>query len=97
MCCRVIVMIVVFLMKRLPPISTLTDTLFPYTTLFRSDRLYHLRAVHRRLRQRDGAGRAAARADRLLHPRRRRDRNGGRDRAADPQDAVPPEIGRAHV
>src|SRR3546814_13679518 len=25
-----------FLMKRLPPRSTLTDTLFPYTTLFRS-------------------------------------------------------------
>src|SRR3546814_14581691 len=25
-----------FLMKRRPPISTLTDTLFPYTTLFRS-------------------------------------------------------------
>src|SRR3546814_10348384 len=25
-----------FLMIRLPPISTLTDTLFPYTTLFRS-------------------------------------------------------------
>src|SRR3546814_8235049 len=28
--------IVLFLMKRLPPRSTLTDTLFPYTTLFRS-------------------------------------------------------------
>src|SRR3546814_13856109 len=27
-----------FLMIRLPPISTRTDTLFPYTTLFRSDR-----------------------------------------------------------
>src|SRR3546814_11187182 len=26
-----------FLMIRLPPISTLTDTLLPYTTLFRSD------------------------------------------------------------
>src|SRR3546814_1737119 len=26
-----------FLMIRLPPISTLTDTLFPYTALFRSD------------------------------------------------------------
>src|SRR3546814_13560749 len=25
-----------FLMSRRPPISTLTDTLFPYTTLFRS-------------------------------------------------------------
>src|SRR3546814_14929888 len=27
-----------FLMIRLPPRSTRTDTLFPYTTLFRSDR-----------------------------------------------------------
>src|SRR3546814_7106270 len=27
-----------FLMIRRPPISTRTDTLFPYTTLFRSDR-----------------------------------------------------------
>src|SRR3546814_17048843 len=26
-----------FLMSRRPPISTRTDTLFPYTTLFRSD------------------------------------------------------------
>src|SRR3546814_18125245 len=25
-----------FFMKRRPPVSTLTDTLFPYTTLFRS-------------------------------------------------------------
>src|SRR3546814_9454715 len=29
--------IVFFLMIRRPPISTRTDTLFPYTTLFRSD------------------------------------------------------------
>src|SRR3546814_20024112 len=29
---------VFFLMIRRPPRSTLTDTLFPYTTLFRSDR-----------------------------------------------------------
>src|SRR3546814_17264411 len=29
----------VFLMKRRPPRSTRTDTLFPYTTLFRSDEL----------------------------------------------------------
>src|SRR3546814_2572697 len=31
-------MCVFFLMKRRPPRSTRTDTLFPYTTLFRSDR-----------------------------------------------------------
>src|SRR3546814_1500231 len=30
---------VCFLMLRRPPISTLTDTLFPYTTLFRSDQV----------------------------------------------------------
>src|SRR3546814_20590195 len=28
-----------FLMKRRPPISTRTDTLFPYTTLFRSSEI----------------------------------------------------------
>src|SRR3546814_15013553 len=32
------VLIVFFLMIRRPPRSTRTDTLFPYTTLFRSDR-----------------------------------------------------------
>src|SRR3546814_19432742 len=31
-----------FLMIRPPPRSTRTDTLFPYTTLFRSDKTYHL-------------------------------------------------------
>src|SRR3546814_15002710 len=30
-------LVIVFLMKRLPPSSTLTDTLFPYPTLFRSE------------------------------------------------------------
>src|SRR3546814_12337393 len=29
-------LMIFFLMKRRPPISTRTDTLFPYTTLFRS-------------------------------------------------------------
>src|SRR3546814_10422298 len=33
----------VFLMIRRPPRSTRTDTLFPYTTLFRSDGLWHRR------------------------------------------------------
>src|SRR3546814_13184677 len=48
-----------FLMIRRPPRSTRTDTLFPYTTLFRSDR-------RRRGRATRGAGRgvlAAARVD----------------------------------
>src|SRR3546814_15748699 len=41
-------------MKRLPPRSTRTDTLFPYTTLFRSRslRLYPQRDRHHRARAR---------------------------------------------
>src|SRR3546814_2932106 len=36
-----------FLMIRLPPRSTMTDTLFPYTTLFRSqESARHLRRCH---------------------------------------------------
>src|SRR3546814_17181826 len=35
-CFLLLYMIFVFLMIRRPPISTRTDTLFPYTTLFRS-------------------------------------------------------------
>src|SRR3546814_13887474 len=34
--CRLFVFVVFFLMIRRPPRSTRTDTLFPYTTLFRS-------------------------------------------------------------
>src|SRR3546814_9453607 len=52
-------------MMRRPPRSTLTDTLFPYTTLFRSQR--PRRGVGRGQRG-DGGGRAAAAAA------RRRDR-----------------------
>src|SRR3546814_14506089 len=36
------VLFVFFLMIRRPPRSTRTDTLFPYTTLFRSDRVQAL-------------------------------------------------------
>src|SRR3546814_7319407 len=50
-----------FLMIRRPPISTRTDTLFPYTTLFRSPRppsCPERRSVHRASRQsRWGLGR----------------------------------------
>src|SRR3546814_14844051 len=45
--------VVVCLMRRRPPRATRTDTLFPYTTLFRS-------AVHARM-QANGLGEAAAR------------------------------------
>src|SRR3546814_13082418 len=36
--CSSLYFVVLFLMIRRPPISTRTDTLFPYTTLFRSRR-----------------------------------------------------------
>src|SRR3546814_16051009 len=35
-CCALICVCFFFLMRRRPPRSTRTDTLFPYTTLFRS-------------------------------------------------------------
>src|SRR3546814_6973766 len=48
------VMLFLFLMRRRPPRSTRTDTLFPYTTLFRSD------GGDGGARRRDEAGREAA-------------------------------------
>src|SRR3546814_20234264 len=36
LCVCVVTICFFFLIRRRPPISTLTDTLFPYTTLFRS-------------------------------------------------------------
>src|SRR3546814_3515549 len=42
----VIVLYGVFLMRRRPPRSTRTDTLFPYTTLFRSERHYQVLNEH---------------------------------------------------
>src|SRR3546814_1804992 len=36
LCCLLFIFVVFFLMIRRPPRSTRTDTLFPYTTLFRS-------------------------------------------------------------
>src|SRR3546814_3371010 len=61
-------------MIRRPPRSTRTDTLFPYTTLFRSHRVSRGRIRRRQLRK-DGS-RDAARGDgspapsRALHTRR---------------------------
>src|SRR3546814_2087216 len=55
-------------MIRRPPRSTRTDTLFPYTTLFRS-----VRQVHPPLEQ-------APRPRRRQQPQRRRRRPGGGDR-----------------
>src|SRR3546814_13515702 len=76
-----------FLMIRRPPRSTRTDTLFPYTTLFRSRGLLPLpRRPARRLLPRQGlrpVARPAAEPDR----RRRGCRDAAHRR----------EIGRAHV
>src|SRR3546814_11383917 len=45
-----------FLMTRRPPLSTLPDTLFPYTTLFRSRLSTDLTAIRDGRRQRLGGG-----------------------------------------
>src|SRR3546814_7125684 len=58
------VCVVCFLMRRRPPRSTRTDTLFPYTTLFRSGRAVVAPAALRRLRQRIRARQAAQHRDR---------------------------------
>src|SRR3546814_10787456 len=55
-----LVTLVFFLMIRRPPRSTRTDTLFPYTTLFRSGR--------RRVRRGGGPGRCRAGRDRAGRP-----------------------------
>src|SRR3546814_10275513 len=63
-----------FLMIRRPPRSTRTDTLFPYTTLFRSAAPRRAeRPEHRDPQWREGRAR---RVDR--HPRRRRPERPGR-------------------
>src|SRR3546814_15393700 len=41
-CVLLFVLVIFFLMIRRPPRSTRTDTLFPYTTLFRSDKQHLL-------------------------------------------------------
>src|SRR3546814_14385648 len=64
-------MLLCFLMLRRPPRSTRTDTLFPYTTLFRSGR-YPGRgspAVLRHCAVQSGASGAARLGARLVHER----------------------------
>src|SRR3546814_12913862 len=70
-----------FLMLRRPPRSTRTDTLFPYTTLFRSVRAAGGGGPGRGARAGGGRRRECA--------RRRPGRRGARDPAG--------QIGRAHV
>src|SRR3546814_12392456 len=77
---RVVFYIFFFLMIRLPPRSTRTDTLFPYTTLFRSARLRlrgsaHLTVGAGESKRRPVRGRLARRslpfASRIAQQRRR--------------------------
>src|SRR3546814_15943659 len=74
-CLFVICVSFFFLMIRRPPRSTRTDTLFPYTTLFRSEQYFHLAshpvpANHIRLSRTRGANRRARRG--WDHVRRQR-------------------------
>src|SRR3546814_7247784 len=50
-------------MIRRPPRSTRTDTLFPYTTLFRSAQIRHAVPGFRPLRQPEGLGKCRLRPD----------------------------------
>src|SRR3546814_20329201 len=81
-----------FLMLRRPPISTRTDTLFPYTTLFRSGARHADRAVPGRKQH--------IRPD-SSEQRNLEQRLAKLDPALRPEDALEPrqriEIGRAHV
>src|SRR3546814_5342402 len=80
--CYAVVVCCFFLMIRRPPRSTRTDTLFPYTTLFRSALAQGGRAVRGRRgarlgkphRRRPGGARRRPRP--AIHPRQR-DRCGG--------------------
>src|SRR3546814_11121530 len=94
--CVICFVLVFFLMIRRPPRSTRTDTLFPYTTLFRSPIERPRVGVQpdaardddeREQEQTEHAGRAD-----LLRQRRRRSR-----RAPMAPSALGHEIGRAHV
>src|SRR3546814_15149036 len=95
---------VFFLIIRRPPRSTRTDTLFPYTTLFRSSSLgqpllpiAYLLAYFRRR----GAAERGAALDRALHGKHGKHiaGNAGMDRLQllERQLFQPDQIGRAHV
>src|SRR3546814_17101301 len=76
-----------FLMIRRPPRSTRTDTLFPYTTLFRSGEGQRIAAARRR-RSRHAVAAERARRLGLVHPRRHPSRQAASARAA----ALPPAL-----
>src|SRR3546814_14511537 len=90
-----IFVVFLFLMIRRPPRSTRTDTLFPYTTLFRSNGR-HLGLAHPGsvlLRPVPAARASPVVPLRLAPDYPRRARRG----ACGPAPGAPPEIGRAHV
>src|SRR3546814_9389180 len=78
--CYYVVFVLFFLMIRRPPRSTRTDTLFPYTTLFRSAHAARIARARRIERDRTrSAGQRAARRVRQRHAdRARRGGDGGR-------------------
>src|SRR3546814_20079660 len=84
---------VCFLMIRRPPRSTRTDTLFPYTTLFRSYARTKKFSVGRRREQH-----VAVRLRDRAQPERRRQALGHAIRVAEAKSATcAKQIGRAHV
>src|SRR3546814_15633465 len=92
-----------FLMIRPPPRSTRTDTLFPYTTLFRSRQLVVRRRLEQQLRQSESilVLHELRRLEqwRQLRERQRGERP-GRDRRRRRESELPErprQIGRAHV
>src|SRR3546814_14576030 len=70
-------------MKRRPPRSTRTDTLFPYTTLFRSRRARGPRP-HPQFEDRPRGDRRCREIDEQAHAIDRRDRDHHRKRQPDP-------------
>src|SRR3546814_12330781 len=93
-----------FLMIRRPPRSTRTDTLFPYTTLFRSQRWMERKTALRQLIKLlpkssalDAAARADERAGSELHAERVEERHETQAIEAGADPITGEEIGRAHV
>src|SRR3546814_16237372 len=86
-----------FLMIRRPPRSTRTDTLFPYTTLFRSAALDGFQKIFRT----HDVSASGSCLGRLFVARKNSDANGlarsGRQRHDATDHLVSMEIGRAHV
>src|SRR3546814_15063539 len=91
-----VLLVFFFLMIRRPPRSTRTDTLFPYTTLFRSRRDRGCRRGAHAVRP---AGRPSGADDRPGHAAKDapEPRLGGGLQRDRPTDRGGREIGRAHV